>query len=168
MLGVMRDPKVRNLILLSLVFLSLSIEANSPEPRVSIGDYVIVYAEIKNCPNFPGIIEVREITERDVVLLELSATDVLGNNASEIKEALLEKISTARPGQELPRTLRIEVLKSRAEYLLIRDQALESIKYRFSGACSSPLSIPKTIKEQPITPEPTRIARFFSELLCVV
>jgi hypothetical protein len=46
-----------------LLFFCGSSWAGSAVPIVSIGDYIVLYGELDDCPEFPGILEARQVDD---------------------------------------------------------------------------------------------------------
>ncbi|MCZ6619738.1 MAG: hypothetical protein O7E57_16585 [Gammaproteobacteria bacterium] len=133
-------------ILLSLCVSTWAATADSP---VSIGDYVVLYAQLKNCPEFPGIVDVRKVDDSEQFFLSAGPIAILGSSTSEIQAKILRWIAEANPDRKPPRSLRIEVLRSEQEYLMIRDQLLASKKFLSSGAAKCE---PRKAPNKPIDP----------------
>ncbi len=121
-----------------LLLLSVSTWGSSTDSPVSIGDYIVLYAQLKDCPEFPGIIDARKVDDSDQFFGNAGPIEVLGSTSAEIQAKLVAWITRASPSQQPPRTLRIEVLRSEQEYQMIREQLLASKKFLAYGTCVPP------------------------------
>ena len=141
-----------------LLFVCGSPWAGSAVPIVSIGDYIVLYGELDDCPEFPGILEALQVDDSHQIFLDLDPIRTVGSTPAEILAKLSDQIAQARPDQEPPRSLRIEVLSSKQEYLMIRDQLLASKRFlAFSGRrCGG--HKPLRDRPDPIDPDWYRIA----------
>ena len=67
------------------------------------------------------------------------AIDVVGKTALEIYELVATRISQYREGGSTPASLRVDVLHSEREYLLIEADALASRRFLLNPTCPQPL-----------------------------
>ncbi len=75
------------------VFLSLSVSslASSTDGPISAGDYIVIYAQITDCPEFPGIIEARKVDDSDQLFLNVGPIETIGRTLAEFSQ------TSARP-----------------------------------------------------------------------
>ena len=112
--------------------------ADTRDAPVYVDNYVVVYAKIKSCPEFPGVLALQQA--RPSARLELPgipAIEILGRARSAILEEIRSEIAKVSSRGDPPRSLRIEVLRSREDYLWIREAVASSFEFLSAGRCSN-------------------------------
>ena len=122
--------------LIVLVLLAFSAD-ESNGASVSLGDRILILGEINNCPEFPGILEVIQVQNSTISILNLPPIEIVGRSAIEISNDISNAIAKLRQNEEPPKTLMVKVLRSEAEYLVIREQALASARFLSSKKCQT-------------------------------
>ena len=113
---------------IALVMVSLGLGVHtSAELNAEIGDRVVVWGSIKNCPQFPGVLRSHLVTEKGILDFFGLRIPVLGKSAVQIAsktEDLLVELSSGGDRKKLA----VDILKTEQEYRIIRDDVLESYK----------------------------------------
>ena len=135
----------------AIVLLFCALAAVASERTTVPGDYVVVYAHIKGCPDFPGIIAFHQVaTDSTLILPGLNPVGTQHLTRSQIQESLAHEIAGRRSDGNIPGSLHIEVLESEQEYLILEERILSSFKYLSSNNCIRPAkeSAPSRIEDQ--------------------
>jgi len=122
------------------------------EELTAPGDYVVVYANIEGCPDFPGIIAFETVAaESKIALPRLNPVETLHQTESQIWESLAQQIARQRNDGSVPGSLRVEILRSEQEYSVLEDKIHSSFKYLATSECARSLRelSPSPIEGQP-------------------
>lgn len=119
------------------LFLAGAAVAQSGKP-VMPGDYVIIYGKIEGCPEFPGILAQHKAARHALLEVpKLRPVHPLRKTPGEIYKELAIQIEELRD-KGVPSSLRVEVLRSEQQYLMIRERILQSIRFLAFDYCSIP------------------------------
>ncbi len=90
---------------------SLAMAASSETRVAEVGDYVVVFAEVSECPRFPGIIAAPKIGEDGAIYLpHLNSLQVMGSTDGQVLKQISRAIASQRPDRDLPPSLKIDVV----------------------------------------------------------
>ena len=136
----------------AIILLFCALSATSGSARTTVpGDYVVVYAHIEGCPDFPGIIAFQQVaTDSTLILPGLNPVGTQHLTRSQIQESLAHEIAGRRSDGSIPGSLHIEVLESEQEYLILEERILSRFKYLSSNNCVRPAkeTAPSRIEDQ--------------------
>ena len=147
---------LRNPALALLLILGAG-SAHATEIPIAIDDYVVVYAQLMHeCFLLPRIVDAHKVTGDDQYLLNLGPVQLLGSTTDEIRTWLVDEIAAARPDGNRPDSVRVEILKTEQEYLMIRDEVLATKKF-LAGAIACGKIKPRPDQRETIDPDWYRI-----------
>ena len=107
------------------VALTLGLAQVSSAPEVEVGDRVVVRGGISGCPEFPGVLAMHVAKAGEQMDFFGIRVPVIGRTDVEIESDLAHELSSRRENPERV-DLKIDVLKTDQEYLMIREEVLNS------------------------------------------
>ena len=108
-----------------LAFTMICSVQGSTTAVVGIGDRVIVKGGINGCPRFSGVLAMHPAQAGEELDFFGIHVPVLGRTASEIESDLAKRLSDLRKTNARVH-LKIDILKTQQEYLLVRDEVVKS------------------------------------------
>jgi hypothetical protein len=124
---------------------TLAMAAGLDDRPAEVGDYVVVYAALLGCPEFPGIIAVSKIgADGAIELPGLARIEVVHLTQPRIQSEPSRRIAKQRPYRDTPHSLVVEVLTAN-EYFTAKEQYLASLRFLLEDGCNRPSSKPRKI-----------------------